>query len=302
MHNNITRAKILILGGVLAEVIAIPLTVYLVQQQKDTRSRADVTAEETVIVTINGQDITRADIRKVAEEDNDPSVVDTQALADALEIIKERKILDATAKAKGITVNPVDVNNQVSQEGITQAQASYEVLRDKVILSEVKSRKVNSVSFWSPPNTGITSLTQEEVQTAQSELAAGIPALSEIETKLNAGEKPLDIGQFILNKYPVLSPVLAVNGYILSKTQEVDKQLISSPQIEEFGDSNLDPEALNKLFDMQVGDVSTLSNLETNKGGIVFQLIEKGNDSGVPSYASWLSSQEAILVIVKNPL
>jgi len=255
VKNNISLSKALFLGAVFLVAIAVPVTVYLVQQQQDTRTRASVDPEFQVIVNINDEDITKADIRKVAEENYDPTLVDNTALSDALEIIKERKILDGFADENNVVVKTFEIENKTINDDLSEINAYYDVLKDKIIESKVKSRKYNSLGCWSATDKCRQSLTDEEVATADKELAVGIPALSEIETRLKNGDAPLVIGLSVIDQNPDLIPVLAVNGYILSKIQSEHEELAKIPIFDEFGDSGLDPEILEKLYSSRVGDV-----------------------------------------------
>lgn len=291
-------AIILLLGVAL---IGIPLTVYLGQRQQETRSRAAVTPEDGVVVVIDGIEYTKAQVRKIAEEYNDPSVVDTQSLNVALQILEERKILDKAQKDLGIQVDSSKLNTLV-QAGFSQEDARYEVLKDQVILKVVRSRRAISIRFWNPPSSSLSSLTAEERTAAANELRDGTAALGEAETRLRAGEDIFEIADSLLVKYPSLVPVLGVNGYILSGMDELEKLEAKLPPTYEIGDSNLDKETLDTLFAMQVNEVSSVINTEANRGGTVFKLLTIGNNNGLGSYEIWLSGQIASLVKIVNPL
>ena len=276
-------------------MLAIPLTVYITQKQQEVRSRAAEVPDTTVVAVFNGEQITKGQVRDVAEEQNDPSSVDGQALKDALVVLAERKILDLTAEDLGIDVYSDRVNILVENEGFSEEEARYEVLRDQIILAKVKSREALSVEFWNPPQSSLDSLTAEEKENARKELSDGIPALASAETRLKAGENVLDIGQSLLTTYPSLKPVLAVHGYILSMLDENEKETTALPQIYEFGDSSLDQTILNALFSMEIGEVKSITNTSSNRGGTVFRLVSKGTDSGELSYEDWLDKQKGDL-------
>ena len=90
--------------GVLVLVfLAIPVTVYTALQQQTSSTRASVETEAGVVAIINGEQIKKADVRKVAEEQYPPNAVDQVALQDAYEILKERKILDNAARNYALT-------------------------------------------------------------------------------------------------------------------------------------------------------------------------------------------------------
>ena len=244
-------------------MLAIPLTVYITQKQQEVRSRAAEVPDTTVVAVFNGEQITKGQVRDVAEEQNDPSSVDGQALKDALVVLAERKILDLTAEDLGIDVYSDRVNILVENEGFSEEEARYEVLRDQIILAKVKSREALSVEFWNPPQSSLDSLTAEEKENARKELSDGIPALASAETRMKAGEN--------------------------------EKETTALPQIYEFGDSSLDQTILNALFSMEIGEVKSITNTSSNRGGTVFRLVSKGTDSGELSYEDWLDKQKGDL-------
>ncbi len=292
---EITRKRLFLIGSFIVVMFAIPLTVYITQKQQEVRSRAAEVPDTTVVAVFNGEQITKGQVRDVAEEQNDPSSVDAQALKDALIVLAERKILDLTAEDLGIGAYSDRVNILVENEGFSEEEARYEVLRDQIILAKVKSREATSVEFWNPPQSSLDSLTAEEKENARKELSDGIPALNSAVTKINAGTDVIDVGKSILVSYPSLKPVLAVNGYILDSLDEAGKIPASLPQIYEFGDSSLDQTILNALFSMGIGEVKSITNTSSNRGGTVFRLVSKGTDSGELSYEDWLDKQKSDL-------
>lgn len=293
---EITRKKLFLIGSFIVVMLAIPLTVYLSQRQQDTQSRASEVPDTTVVAIFNnGEQITKGQVRQVAEEQNDPSVVDAQALKDGLQTLIERKILDLTADDLGIEPDPDQISNLVA-DGFSEEDARYEVLRDQIIIAKVKSREALSVEFWNPPANALEFLTAVEKENARQELADGIPALVSAETKMNAGTEVIDVGGSLLTTYPSLKPVLAVNGYILSSLNGTEKEFAAFPQTYQFGDSSLDQATLNALFAMNINEIKKITNTQSNRGGTVFKLVSKGNDSGAVTYDDWLEEQTSDLV------
>ena len=286
---EITRKRLFIFGSFIVVLIAIPLTVYISQLQQETRSQASAVPESTVIVTIDGQDFTKADIREVANEQYESSAVDDQALKDALDVLIERNILDIEAERLGV-------------EADSEAEDYYEVLQEKITLAATKSRKVLSLGFWSPKSSDQGNLSASEKQLAQTLTTQGRTALSEIEPRLNAGEDILEITNSIRTKYPFLADYIALNGYRLTDLSEEEKELIAQPYTVEFGDSNMDPTVLNGVFALDVGQIRKFQVTETNDGGSVFKIIEKGNDSGPTTYSQWLSGKRSALVTPRASL
>lgn len=282
---EVTRKRLFLFASFIVVLLAIPLTVYLSQRQQESRSRAAVVPESTVIVTIDGEDFTKANIREVANEQYQASAVDDQALKDALDILIERKILDVESKKLGV-----------------EAGSDYEVLREKITLAATKSRKVLSLGFWSPTPSDQGNLDASEKQLAGTLTTQGRVALSEIESRLNAGEDILAITNSIRTKYPSLADYIALNGYRLTDLSEAEKKLLAGPDIVEFGDSNMDGTVLDGLFSLSQGQVKKFQATETNDGGSVFKVLERGNDSGPSTYDAWLSERKNALVTPRASL
>ncbi len=301
MNNEYPLKKVAFFILFLIALFAIPLTVYLVQRQQETRSRATQVSEDSVAVVIDGQQYTKADVRKIAEEQNDPTVVDSQALKDALGVLEERKILDKAAADLGIQIDSAKVE-AFKRDDYSENEAHYEVLKNQVILSAVKSRETLSIEFWNPPASGLADLTAQEKSDAGKQLSDGVPALIEAENRLKAGEDIINIGNSLLTKYPSLKDVLAVNGNILDSLSSDEKLVAQQPVVYEFGDSSLDETTLNALFAMNVDEVKRVTNTESNKGGTVLKLVSKGKEDGAKSYQDWLDQQKSSLVRDLNVL
>lgn len=282
---EITRKRLFIFGSFIVVLIAIPLTIYLSQRQQETRSQASAVPENTIIVTIDGKNYTKADIRKVANEQYEGTAVDDQALKDALDVLIERKILDIEAERLGVDRN-----------------SDFEIFRDNMIIAATKSRKVLSLGLWSPTSSDQTNLDASEKQLARILTTQGRQALSEIESRLNAGGDILTIVNSIITKYPALKDYIALNGSRLTDLSEEEKRSTARPYVVEFGDSNMDPTVLNGLFALSRGQVRKFQATETNDAGSVFKVIEKGNDSGPSTYSKWLSERKSALVTPRGSL
>jgi len=275
-------------------LFAIPITVYIAQRQQNTQSNASVVSEDTVVAVINGKQITKAQVRAVAEESNKPADVTPEILKSTLSIIEEREILDNAVNTLGIQVDSSWVGELIA-EGYSENDAKYQVLKNQTILKAVKSRSAVTIQFWNTPEAGLASLTTSEKQAAEKQLSDGTGALAEAETGLVRGDNPLEIGDALIAKYESLKPVLAVNGVIVDGLSNSERDAASHPQIYQLGDSGLDQETKNALFGMAVNDVKTVSDTPTNRGGIVFKVISV-NDSGASTYDEWYAQQKSSLV------
>ena len=300
MNSEFTLKKVAVFLLLGVALFVIPITVYLAQREQDTRSSANVASEDTVVAVINGKQITKAAVRAVAEESNNPSDVTSDHLKNALLVIEEREILDNPVNALGIQLDTSWVDELVS-DGYSQNEARYQVLKNQVTLKAVKSRAALTVQFWNTPESGLKGLTNKEKENSRKQLSDGTGALSEAEAGLVRGDDVLSIGDALISKYESLKPVLAVNGVIINGLSSSERDSSSHPQIFQFGDSGLDKETQNALFGMQANDVRVVKNTLTNRGGIVFKVVSV-NDTGSATYDKWYTQQKTSLVQNLNVL
>lgn len=290
---EITRKRLFLFGSFIVVMLAIPITVYLSQQRQDQRSQASEVPDSTVVAVINGEQITKGDVRNVAEEQYKPEDVSAQALKTALMTIAERAILEYAASEYDIEIDQEWVD-ELTADGYSENEAYYQVLKNQVILKAVKSRSAYTIQFWNTPESGLNSLSQEEKSLSAKQLQDGIPALSEAETALSEKDV-LEIGDNLLRKYPSLESVLAVNGYILYDLTESERIIAKRPQVYQLGDLGLDNESKSVLLGIEENGVGKVTGTETNRGGIVFKVISK-NDTGAETYDVWYEAKKAELV------
>lgn len=302
MFNELSLKKVGVLILVIVALIAIPLTVYLAQRQQESRSKAVVVSEDAVVAVINGQQITKADVRKVAEEQYAPSAVDAQALKDALSVLSERKILDAASKNQQISSDPRQIQERMEREGLTEIQAYYEVLKEKVTLIEVKNWQVFVIGFWVPPNDQRTDLTPEETTSIQKELSDGLLALVEAQNLLSSNQEAVDIARSLISKYPSLKKVLGVNGYLLAQAEEGgDLVNLTNPKIYTFQSSSTGQPLFDAIYSMKTpGEVKKVLS-ENDSGGNVIKLIGR-NSAPFNTYEDWLINKRETIVQIVNPL
>ncbi len=294
MNSEFTLKKVAVFLFLGLALFAIPITVYVAQRQQNTQSNASVVSEDTVVAVINGKQITKAQVRAVAEESNKPADVTPEILKSTLSIIEEREILDNAVNTLGITLDSAWVGELVA-EGYSENDAKYQVLKNQTILKAVKSRSALTIQFWNTPEAGLANLTTSEKETSAKQLSDGTGALAEAETGLVRGDNPLEIGDALIAKYESLKEVLAVNGVIVDGLNNSERDAASHPQVYQFGDSGLDQETKTALFGMAVNDVETVSDTPTNRGGIVFKVIS-ANDNGASTYDEWYAQQKTSLV------
>lgn len=295
VDSEFSRKKVFIFGALVLTMLAIPVTIYTAFQQQDTQTKAADVSETEVIVAINGENITKADIRKVAEEQNDPTAVDREALLSALERVKERKMMDIAANNLGITPEQARLS-KYKAIGLSDTEAKYEALKEQIILKNVNSIEAVSIGFWNPPSSGISSLSSEDQANASDQLAVGSSALDQIEEGMEKGDEALYIAEAVLTDAPELLPVLAINGYIINELEGVEKNFAAHSIIYEYGDLPLDAGTRDILFGLARNEIGRAYNTSDNRGGVVFKVTNKGNSNGYSSYNAWLTEQKASLI------
>jgi len=295
--------KIIVFIILLFIAISIPVTVYLLSHQQETRSRADtVVSDSTVIATINSEDVTRGDLRKVAEEQYDPSAVDNTALKDALDVVIERKVLDIEVTQGNISASTDEVSKLMNDKGFDQTKAYYNILIDKATLKYTKARQALSIGFWVSPAVDVATFNQVDKVASAKKLSDGLLALDEAKTRMIAGDDILAIAQSLSTKYPSIAPIIAVNGYILSDSQK-SLDSIAQPQIYGFDKANSGPVFFTTLFasTLNVGDIEKVLG-EDQSGGSIIKLLEKNDNAQYATYNDWLESKKSYLVMIKTSL
>lgn len=296
---EINRKKLFLFGSFIVVMLAIPITVYLTGQRQDQRSQASEVPDTTVVAVIDGAQITKGDVRLVAEESYEAVDVNDQVLEDALLIIEERKILDKAMSDYEIQIDQEWVDELIA-DGYSEDEAYYLVLKNQVTLKAVNSVSAYTIQFWNTPESGLASLTEEERTLAVTQLRDGQAALNRAQALMARSDDMIEIGDTVLSEYPSLKPVLAVNGYILDGLAESERILAKRPQVFEKGNSGLDPTTYEVVFNLGDG-LSRSVNTETNRGGIIFKPVTI-NETGADTYDQWYAGQKADLVRSLNVL
>lgn len=281
-------------GSFIVVMLAIPITVYLSQQRQDQRSQASEVPDTTAVAIFDGEEITKGQVRDVAEEQNAPSSVDAEALKVALSNLIEMKILDQAAEELGIEVDS-DWVNELTQQGISENDAYYEVLRNQVTLKTVKSVSAFTVQFWNTPVGGLNNLTAAEKTLTAKQLTDGNAGLNRAQALLGRGDDILEVGDTVLTEFPSLKPVFAINGYIFDSLPESERMIAKRPQVYQQGDSGLDNQSQEVIFNLDEGSLANVKNSESNRGGIVFKAVSV-NKEGTETYDEWLEGKITELV------
>jgi len=290
---QITRRNLFILLSILVVLIAVPLTLYLSQRSQETRSHAST--PNPVVAVVSGNKITATDVKNVALEDSDSPSQDDLATAKNTAI--ERAILDSASQDEGITADQSEIDQVSNNEGISSTEAKYEILRNKVIVKDVKYVKALSIGYWEPIASSQSDYSSDEWASVQQQEADGAKALTSAADSLSKSGDVVSIASDLIKAYPSLSDVLAMNGLIFSTIDPSDQADSATPAVYQYGDSNFDPETLAKVFDPsnQVGSVITVPTTSTSGGGTIFKITEIGQGTE-DSYDSWLAKEKSSLV------
>ncbi|MBI2594366.1 SurA N-terminal domain-containing protein [Candidatus Curtissbacteria bacterium] len=285
-------------------LIGIPLAAYLVaREQKTDKSEVGQVAEETVVAIINGQKITKADVRKVAEEQYSPSAVNDQALKDALDTLSERMILDEESKRLQISADPQEISEKIEAESFTQTQARYEVLKEKVTLKEVKNWQVFVIGFWVPPNDQREDLTEEELADIKKILSDGLLVLNEAGKLMSSDQEVVEIARSLISKYPKLEKVLGVNGYLLAQAQDSgDLTNLTSPKVYTYQSSNIGQPLFDTIYSMKTPGEVKKALSENDSGGNVIKLVGGNTNVRFNTYEDWLKDKKNEMVEIVIPL
>jgi len=288
---------------VLLLVIGVFLAVFLSQQNQDIQQHASTDA--SLVATVDNLPVTENDVTAATREQYSDKAITKEALSDTLDTVIENKLIASEAKKKGITVSDEAVAERAKSLGGTSSgnasvknQARAEILEEKVSQTVTKTREVESVGFWLPPANYNAPITAQEAQTVASQKSQKTVVLSEIKQKFDANEDPLTIAQEIQKKYPIFAPIIAVNGYVVSKTSDIT--VMTQPKLYTYEDAFKTNTFLSQVFSMNDGEVKTILT-EANAGGMVVKITNSSNGA-YSSFDDWLSkSKSSRTRIIKQP-
>ena len=299
----VNKKIILSLVIVLLLVVGATISVYLSQQKQDIKQHASV--DTSLLATVDAMPVTEQDVTTAAREQYNDKAINKDVLSGTLETLIENKLIASEAKKKGLVVSDQEIadratllgGNAANQASIT-TQVKAEILKEKVSQAVTKTRQVESVGFWLPPSDYGAPLTASETQTIASQRAQRAVVLSEIKQRLDANAPPLSIAQEILKKYPIFTPILAVNGYVVSKTTETD--VMTQPKLYTYQNAYKTNTFLSQIFEMKSGEVNTVLT-DANAGGVVVK-VTNSTDGQYANFDDWLTKNKASRTkIIKQP-
>ena len=277
--------------------------VFLSQQNQDIQQHAST--DTSLVATVDNAPVTEQEIKTATREQYNDKAINQETLSDTLDTVIENKLIASEAKKKGISVSEQEVAERAKVLGGTASgqasiknQARAEILKEKVSQVVTKTRQVESVGFWLPPANYGAPLTAAEAQTVASQKAQKTAVLTEIKQKFDANKDPLAIAQEMQKKYPLFAPIIAVNGYVVSKTP--DTTLMTQPKLYTYQDDFKTNTYLSQIFTMNDGEVNTVLT-DANAGGVVVKIINSSNGQ-YASFEDWLDKNKSSRTrIVKQP-
>jgi hypothetical protein len=299
----VNKKLIISLLIVLLLVIGIFIAVFLSQQNQDIQQHASTDA--SLVATVDNAPVTEQDVTTATREQYNDKAINKETLSDTLDTVLENKLIASEAKKKGITVSDQEVaeraktlGGSASGQASIRNQARAEILKEKVSQVVTKTRQVESVGFWLPPANYGAPLTASEAQTVASQKAQKTAVLTEIKQKFDANEDPLAIAQEIQKKYPLFTPIIAVNGYVVSKTP--DTTVMTQPKLYTYQDAFKTNTFLSQIFTMNNGEVNIVLT-DANAGGVVVKIIDS-SDGSYATFDDWLAKNKSSRTkILKQP-
>ena len=236
--------------------------------------------ENPLLATVAEEKLYKSTVEEIAKEQYVPSAINSDVIKLFLDIAVEREILDLEAKRLGIVI-PLTGSKQ----------QHYDVLKKKITAASIESVSAYEISFWVPPPADYPQKPEyEEIR------QTGKIALDEAEEKLKNKENPLLVTQILYSKYPILQPILALNGYLLkSKT---DDSIFSKPRTYTYDKRNAGQAFYDTLFSLQKGELKKSIWID-GSGGAVIQIISVNLGSGL-DYDEWLAVKKKELVIYNS--
>lgn len=282
-------------------IVALVAIVFLSNKKNQTNQTAQPTPKpfqnNTLLATVGEKQITFEDVMNAAKEQYTIQAIDNAVMKTFLNILIEQAILDNEAKKLNITLTEAQIKAETNGNNSEGAYtiAKYNLLKEKIMQRQVKNVTAFTIDYWIPP------YIEPQVPEYAIQRAEGAKALNEIETKFRAGESPTVIAKYISDTYPALNEILALNGYIYSKT--TNQTYFTTPKIYTF-----DPEFVGAgAYSAQLYD--TLATLKENdvakiiktdgSGGIALKVISVER-SGYTTYDDFLAAKKKEEVKIIN--
>lgn len=276
--------KTLLILAIVIIVIGLVLSLFLAKSSLKQDAQVPPPDPENVkLASVEGKNIYREDVVKVGLEQYTRDALTSDVLKNSLSIAIERAILDNESLVLGVSI-PQE-NNKVLY---------YEKLRNEVAARVVGSVTVNTISFWVPAFNDVYPQKPEyqEMRDLQPKV------FQEATLGIKNGENVYDIGNSILEKYPVFREQLGINGYILTKTTDI--RLMKNPVTYNYLVNDSNKPLMDFIFSLKKGDIKEIVMPE-GEGATLVQVIDK-NSGNKMTYDKWLEEKKSSVVIDDSAL
>ncbi|HRN96253.1 MAG TPA: SurA N-terminal domain-containing protein [Candidatus Levybacteria bacterium] len=288
--------KFMILGGVVVLIGILGIVLFTSLKDPAEKEYPPVPSEmDQIMAKVGDIQIYKDDVWRAARKQYAGDAIDQEVLILFLNKLIEQTILDIEAKKIGISVSEDEISiasNNATSETLRE-QFKYQILRNKLMSEQVESVRAYMIGFW------VRSLDDPDQQPifAQQRID-GAKALSEIEVKLKAGEKPIEAARTVYTQYESLKQIWAFNGYLLDKPN--DEHVYEVPEQFTFDKDELaaldDPEVYAVLQSMPVGSVRRVMR-SNGAGGVVIKLEDKTTGE-FADYDTFLQTRKNELVTI----
>jgi flagellar basal body-associated protein FliL len=285
---------------VIAVLVCIGIGIYLFANSNKKVEQTSAEKADPLLVTVGKYEIRESTLWTQARLEYVQEAIDKTVLQKYLDSQIERRILDLEAEKNSIEVSDTEVQSRLGNNDSQAVKNTiyYDLIKNKIMATQTHNVEAFVIGFY------IASYEYPQKPEYAVQRSDGTEALEEIETRMSAGESPLEITKSIYEKYPSLKDILALNSLLYkSPTNEenyLNPKLIQVNTMDPTGPS-FDPVYFSVVSTIQKGEVRKGERTAEGSGGFVMKAVEV-NKEGFPTYEEFLSAKKKEYVTVVNTL
>lgn len=289
-----SKKMMIIAGGIIGVLILVIGVLSLVVVSRNSNKLGNNQSSQTsdpLLATVGNQKIYKSTVEKAASEQYDPNSLTNKVIKEYLQIVVERAILGIEADKQGITVTDTDIADYKLKYPAIRNQNTirFNIIKEKLIAKDVNYVDAYTVGYAIPPLGDGYIQTPENIERRALENTVG----DELVQRINGGEEPIVVAQSIYDQYPILQPVLGVNGYILQTS--TDTKELEDPRRFVYDPRNKGFPLYEALFNQTPGPAKKYI-WEDGSGLSVIQVIS-AHKSSVETYKQWIDTKKKELVV-----
>lgn len=289
-----SKKTMIIAGGIIGILVLVIGVLSLVVVSRNSGKLGNNQSSQTsdpLLATVGNQKIYKSTVEKAASEQYDPNSLTNKVIKEYLQVVVERAILGIEADKQGITVTDTDIADYKLKYPAIRNQNTirFNIIKEKLIAKDVNYVDAFAVGYSIPPLSEEFLQTPENVERRALENTVGDVLVQQI----NAGTTPLDAAQGVFDQYPVLQPVLGVNGNILETVE--DTASLEDPRRYFYDKRNQGQPFYEALFNQQPG-AAQKHVWEDGAGMMVIQIIN-AHKSSTDTYKDWINTKKKELVV-----